>query len=63
LALVALDRLQHALGYGYRKIKRPFPPTPARGEPVRPAPAAGQPCRQLAGHRPAPQGTDRTGSW
>src|SRR5215510_9736923 len=35
-------------------IKRPFPPTPARGEPVRPAPAAGQPCRQPAGHRPAP---------
>jgi len=25
----------------YRKIKRPFPPTPARGEPARPAPAAG----------------------
>ena len=48
---------------GYRKIKRPFPPTPARGEPARPAPAAGQPCRQPAGHRPAPQGTDRTGDW
>jgi hypothetical protein len=47
----------------YRKIKRPFPPTPARGEPARPAPAAGQPCRQPAGHRPAPQGTDRTGGW
>jgi len=47
----------------YRKIKRPFPPTPARGEPVRPAPAAGQPGRQPAGHRPAPQGTDRTGGW
>jgi transposase len=47
----------------YRKIKRPFPPTPARGEPTRPAPAAGQPWRQPAGHRPAPQGTDRTGGW
>src|SRR5262247_3195221 len=44
----------------YRKIKRPFPPTPARGEPVRPAPAAGQPGRQPAGSRPAPPGTDRT---
>jgi hypothetical protein len=26
------------------------------------APAAGQPCRPQAGHRPAPQGTDRTGA-
>jgi len=42
----------------YRKIKRPFPPTPARGEHARHAPAAGQPCRQPAGHRPAQQRTD-----
>ena len=27
--------------------------------PHAPRPAAGQPCRQPAGHRPAPQGTDR----
>src|SRR5262249_8833079 len=40
-----------------------FSPTPARREPACPAPAAGQPCRQPAGTKPAPQGTDRTGGW
>jgi hypothetical protein len=46
----ALERL------GLPAPRRPAPATPARQR-------LAQPCRQLAGRRPAPQGTDRTGSW
>jgi hypothetical protein len=44
----------HPLGCGGHQ----HPPSRSRG-----LPAAGQPCWQPAGHRPAPPGTARTGSW